>query len=139
MGVTVTEGTTWSWTYSTGCESWTDSAANGDGNQAADGNVTGKACAVPHLTGGHVISVDNNDAVLGWKDGPGVHYVLARTFGYGFTVNGSPHVGFTGGEKGYWSGLAAGHTYDIELIPAGANGQPLPGAVIGWINVVTTR
>jgi hypothetical protein len=93
----------------------------------------------PHLYGGHVISVDNNDAQIGWKDGPGVHYVLTRTFGYGFSLNGSPHLGFTGITTGYWWGLAAGHTYDIELIPAGSNRQPLPNAQVGWITIVTTR
>jgi hypothetical protein len=93
----------------------------------------------PHLYDGHVISVDNNDAQIGWKDGPGVHYVLTRTFGYGFSLNGSPHLGFTGITTGYWWGLAAGHTYDIELIPAGANRQPLPHAQVGWITIVTTR
>jgi hypothetical protein len=93
----------------------------------------------PYLYGGHVITVNNNDAQIGWKFGPGVHYVLTRTFGYGFSPNGSPHLGFSGGTIGYWSGLAAGHTYDIELIPAGANRQPLPHAQIGWINIVTTR
>ncbi|MGH3249389.1 MAG: hypothetical protein ACRDOI_24720 [Trebonia sp.] len=95
--------------------------------------------ARPHLYGGHVLTVNNNDAEIGWKDGPGVHYVLTRTFGYGFSLNGSPHLGFTGGTIGYWSGLAAGHTYDIELIPAGADRQPLPNAQVGWINIVTTR
>lgn len=93
----------------------------------------------PHLYGGHVITVNNNDAQIGWKDGPGVSYVLTRTFGYGFSVYGSPHIGFTGGTIGYWEGLAAGHTYDIELIPAGANRQPLPNAQVGWITIVTTR
>jgi hypothetical protein len=93
----------------------------------------------PHLYGGHVITVNNNDAQIGWKDGPGVHYVLTRTFGYGFSVYGSPHIGFTGGTIGYWEGLAAGHTYDIELIPAGANRQPLPNAQVGWITIFTTR
>jgi hypothetical protein len=93
----------------------------------------------PHLYGGHVITVNNNDAQIGWTDGPGVHYVLTRTFGYGFSPNGSPHLGFTGGTVGYWRGLAAGHTYDIELIPAGANRQPLPHAQVGWITIFTTR
>ncbi|MGH3637129.1 MAG: hypothetical protein ACRDTS_24205, partial [Mycobacterium sp.] len=88
----------------------------------------------PYLYDGHVITVSNNRAEIGWKDGPGVHYVLTRTFGYGFSPNGSPHIGFTGITTGYWAGLAAGHTYDIELIPAGANRQPLPNAQVGWIN-----
>ena len=34
----------------------------------------------------------------------------------------------TGITTGYWSGLAAGHTYDIEFIPADANRHPLPNA-----------
>jgi hypothetical protein len=38
-------GNDWSWTYKTGCESWTDSGVNGDGNLAADGNITGRLCA----------------------------------------------------------------------------------------------
>jgi hypothetical protein len=101
--------------------------------------VKPKPAPRPHLYGGHVISVDNNDAQIGWLDGPGVHYVLTRTFGYGFSLNGSPHLGFTGITTGYWYGLAAGHTYDIELIPAGADRQPLPNAQVGWITIVTTR
>jgi hypothetical protein len=56
-----------------------------------------------------------------------------------FSPNGSPHIGFTSITTGYWWGLAAGHTYDIELIPAGANRQPLPHAQVGWITIVTTR
>jgi hypothetical protein len=101
----------------------------------------------PHLYGGHVITVDNNDAEIGWHYGPGVTCALTRTFGYGFTVNGSPHQGFTcynpakdapGTDVGYWWGLAAGHGYDIQLIPAGTNRQPLPNAQTGWIYIHTT-
>jgi hypothetical protein len=103
--------------------------------------------ARPHLYGGHVITVNNNDAEIGWHYGPGVTCALTRTFGYGFTVNGSPHQGFTcynsskdapGTDVGYWSGLAAGHGYDIQLIPAGTNRQPLPNAQVGWIYIHTT-
>lgn len=101
----------------------------------------------PHLYNGHVITVNNNDAEIGWNYGPGVTCALTRTFGYGFTVNGSPHQGFTcynpatdapGTDTGYWSGLAAGHGYDIQLIPAGTNRQPLPNARTGWIYIHTT-
>jgi hypothetical protein len=103
--------------------------------------------ARPHLYGGHVITVNNNDAQIGWHYGPGVTCALTRTFGYGFTVNGSLHQGFTcfnashdapGTDTGYWSGLAAGHGYDIQLIPAGTNRQPLPNAQVGWIYIHTT-
>ena len=102
----------------------------------------------PHLYGGHVITVNNNDAEIGWHYGPGVTCALTRTFGYGFSLNGSPHIGFTCynpdkdapvTDTGYWSGLAAGHTYDIQLIPAGTNRHPLPHAQVGWITIVTTR
>jgi hypothetical protein len=101
----------------------------------------------PHLYGGHVITVNNNDAEIGWHYGPGVTCALTRTFGYGFTVYGSPHQGFTcynpakdapGTDIGYWNGLAAGHGYDIQLIPAGKNRQPLPNAQTGWIYIRTT-
>jgi hypothetical protein len=99
----------------------------------------------PHLYGGHVVYVNNNRAEIAWSESAGVHCVLTRTFGYGFSPNGSPHIGFTcdtghpGTDAGYWAGLAAGHGYDIQLIPAGANRQPLPGAVTGWIYIHTTR
>ena len=46
-GVTVTENSDWTWTYTTRCETWVDSAANGDGNLLADGNITGKSCTPP--------------------------------------------------------------------------------------------
>jgi hypothetical protein len=89
------------------------------------------------LYGGHVVTVDNNDAQLGWKFGGGAQYACARTFGFGMTVNGSPHLGFTSATTGYWSGLAAGHTYDIELFPC--NSMEQPTGPTGWINLVTTR
>jgi hypothetical protein len=103
----------------------------------------------PHLYNGHVITVNNNDAEIGWNFGPGVTCALTRTFGYGFSAaNGSPHQGFTcynpavnapGTDVGYWGGLAAGHGYDIQLIPAGTNRQPLPNAQTGWIYIHTTN
>jgi hypothetical protein len=112
-------------------------------------NVRGSAVRPvrPHLYNGHVIFVNNNDAQVGWNYGPGVTCALTRTFGYGFTVNGSPHQGFTcynptrnapGTDIGYWRGFAAGHGYDIQLIPAGTNRQPLPNAQTGWIYIRTT-
>jgi hypothetical protein len=99
----------------------------------------------PHLYGGHVVYVNNNRAEIAWNESAGVHCVLTRTFGYGFSPSGSPHIGFTcdtghpGTDAGYWAGLAAGHGYDIQLIPAGANRMPLPGAVTGWIYIHTTQ
>lgn len=100
----------------------------------------------PHLYGGHVITVNNNDAQVGWYYGPGVTCVLTRTFGPNMTAaNGEPHPGFTCYNKGglgigFWSGLAAGHTYAIEYIPASpVTRGALPNAQVGWITLVTTR
>jgi hypothetical protein len=148
-GVTVTEGSTWSWRYATQCEAWTDSAANGDGNHAGDGNITGRICPVPFVFGGHVITVNNNDATVGWSTSPAgwpspaSKCVEVREFGYGFTVNGSPHVGFTCAKVGYLSGMAAGHTYFLQVVPAVgtyASHHQIPGTdVHGGIDVVTTR
>jgi hypothetical protein len=36
-----------SWSYSTACESWTDSSTNNYGNNTNDGNITGKVCPPP--------------------------------------------------------------------------------------------
>jgi hypothetical protein len=83
------------------------------------------------LYGGHVIMVSNNRAELGWKFGGAAAYACARTFGYGMTVNGSPHLGFTSITTGYWRGLAAGHTYDIEFYPCSAD--RVRTGPVGWI------
>jgi hypothetical protein len=108
---------------------------------------------VPYVYAGHVITVDNNSATVGWSDStlgwPSAnHCVEVREFGYGFTVNGSPHVGFTcdngnpAQDVGYLSGLAAHHTYFLQVVPAvgtyGDNHQ-IPGTdAHGGIDVVTT-
>lgn len=45
-GVSVSGGA-YNWTYTSRCETWVDSSANGDGNLAGDGNITGKSCTPP--------------------------------------------------------------------------------------------
>jgi hypothetical protein len=55
--VTATLDNDWTWTYTRACEAWTDAAANGDGNLAGDGNITGKLCVPPP----HVYDVDVRD------------------------------------------------------------------------------
>jgi hypothetical protein len=108
---------------------------------------------VPYVYAGHVITVDNNSATVGWSDStlgwPSAnHCVEVREFGFGFTVNGSPHVGFTcdngnpAQDVGYLSGLAPHHTYFLQVVPAvgtyGDNHQ-IPGTdAHGGIDVVTT-
>lgn len=91
----------------------------------------------PYIYGGHIVSISNNDVVLGWHFGGGAKYACTQTFGYKMSVNGSPHLGFTGGTEGFWSGLAAGHTYDMKIYPCNAAHQQT--GPVGWINLVTTR
>jgi hypothetical protein len=109
----------------------------------------------PHLLHGHIISVSNNKAELGWTYagyGSLKECAITQTFGYKMTAaNGTAHKGFTCYNAatdgtmvphqgiGFWWGLVAGHTYDISFTPAYANGTPIPGARVGWINVVTTK
>lgn len=89
---------------------------------------------------------------------------LTETYGYGFSTGNQPikftfvpkgfamdknaHVGFTcynptklidqpSGDVGFWWGLAAHHTYDILVIPATPNRQPITGSPVGWVNIVT--
>jgi hypothetical protein len=110
----------------------------------------------PYVYGGHVVTVANNTAVVGWSEGPGVQCELVRIWGYGFSASdGSPHVGYTcdtghpGVNKGYLWGLAAGHTYFLQVIPSTvvgwgqrADARPLPGVVDArqsGIDLVTTR
>lgn len=102
--------------------------------------VTAAKVVRPYVADGHVISVDNNRAQVGWTYGPGVSCALVRIFGYGFTLNGSPHTGFTCSDIGYLEGLAAGHGYDLQVVPANpVTRQPLPNAAIGYVYVLTTR
>lgn len=100
------------------------------------------------VSGGHVVTVNNNDATFSWTgvtNGAKGNCVVTETFGYGMTNSaGSPHYGYTCGTTGYLTGLKAGHTYDVELIPAAANASfanriPDPNGQAGWITVVTTK
>lgn len=162
-GVTVTENSDWSWTYKTGCETWVDSAANGDGNTSNDGNITGKICAVPYVYAGHGITVNNNSASVGWSESqlgwpdPSAKCEQVWISGYGFGAwNGSnpgtAHVGYTCDRNGsntnvgYLWGLAAGHTYALRIVPSTtedwghrADATPIPGAHVGYVDVFTTR
>lgn len=159
-GVVVTGGA-YEWDYATACEKWTDSSANGDGNQVSDGNIAGRICATPppaHLPfvyGGHVVKEDNNTATVGWSESktgwpdPSSKCEEVQIFGYGFSPNGDPHIGFTCDHNGsstnlgYLRGLAAGHTYALRVQPAVGtygNHRPIPGTnATAHITVVTTR
>ena len=75
---------------------------------------------------------------------------MKSTIGFGFTVNGSPHIGFTcdngnpAQDVGFLEGLAPHHTYFLQVVPATGsygpgNNSPIPGTnPHGGIDVVTT-
>lgn len=59
------ENNDWTWTYKTPCgEQWTDSAANGGGDIAAAGNITGKdVCVTSHTGPGYVVNKNSGKAL----------------------------------------------------------------------------
>lgn len=138
-GVTVTEGSAWSWTYATACEKWTDSASNGDGNLPADGNITGKACAVPVLYDGQGVywlptreQVTFKQTLAGWDE-----FVIVGPGG----ING--HRGWVNGVKGlntaYYEGLEAHHGYTVLYVPVTGQGsnRQVPGTHVGAVYFVS--
>lgn len=156
--VTVNENSDWSWTYKTACETWVDSAANGSGNQANDGNITGKICVTPPVVHPYVlngkwtaraastaqVTWDNSDK--GWPSSNKCNEVYIT--GYGFGPIGDfadAHIGFTcdngaGHDTGYLRGLLPNHTYALRVVPAtGTYGshQPIPGGGAGYVDVFT--
>ena len=100
---------------------------------AAPNTVTGTATSGSTVTsstsGGHVVSRSNNDAVVAWTPhGPATQWRTTIT-GPG-PING--HVGTTSIPQASFSGLEAGHTYDVKV-------QPLPSGTPGTITLVTTK
>jgi len=110
---------------------------------------------IPYVYGGHVVTVNNNratvawsESVAGWPDAANKCEEV-QIFGYGFSVNGSPHIGFTcdhsgsNANQGFLTGLAAGHTYALRVQPAVGtygNHHPIPGTnANAHITVITTR
>lgn len=119
------------------------------------------AAPLPYVYAGHDITVNNNRATVGWSDSatgwPSKNEcVEVWISGYGFgawdpqnpTSPGTSHVGFTcnNGDQtanvGYLRGLAAGHNYALRIVPAVGvygNNHPIPGANVGYVDVLTTR
>jgi hypothetical protein len=130
-GVTVAEGNDWSWKYATACESWTDSAVNGDGNTANDGNITGKICPETILFDGHgtTVAPTRENVTFMLKGVPSE--VMFKITGPG-PING--HVGYVNAHEGLntgvYTGLEANHTYTSCYTPVlGGPGSttPAPG------------
>lgn len=101
------------------------------------GSVSGPKPPVPAnlpatTSGGHVVRVNNNDATVAWTGHNAVRYVTV-IHGPG-RING--HTGRTTVPQASFSGLEAGHTYDVTVTPYNAAGQ---AGRTGTITLVTTR
>lgn len=84
-----------------------------------------------YTSGGHVVSVSNNDAVVAWTGHNAVRYA-AYIQGPGFP----PKVPSTSGTtpQASFSGLQARHNYVVTVIPYNSAGKP---GVKGTISLVT--
>lgn len=94
---------------------------------SSTGSSSSASTATSTVSGGHVVSVNNNEAVVAWShSGPAAQWHLVIT-GPG-AING--HTATVGIPQGSYSGLEAGHTYDVQVTPW-ANGKAAgPSGVI---------
>jgi hypothetical protein len=141
--VTGTIQNTWKWTYKDACESWTDSAANNDGQSNSAGNITGRVCPVPVLYGGQAVyvaptreNVEFKQTIASWDKftivGPGA-------------ING--HQGWVNAKGGgvvnmaVYSGLEANHGYTVLYQPVVGQGssKAIPGTHQGYVYFVSNN
>lgn len=109
------------------------SGGSGSGGSSSGGSSSGgsTAAATATVSGGHMISHNNNDVVVGWTGHNAVKYKVTLTF-YG-SENGRTNT-ITGTTASY-SGLPSGHTGHVTVVPYNAAGQP---GVSGTIDISTT-
>lgn len=130
--VTGSIGDDWTWAYGDACQSWTDSAANGDGQGSADGNITGKACVFPYTYDGRPSYVAPTRESITFKENTGT-WVEFTIRGTG-PING--HHGWVDAQgggalnAGVYTGLEAGHGYGVTYTPVTGRGslQRIPGS-----------
>lgn len=91
--------------------------------------TTGNTTPAATVSGGHVVSVNNNEAVVGWTGTNAVKYKVVIN-GPGFNNKTTT----TTAKQGTFKGLQAGHDYVVTVTPYGSNGQ---AGTAGTINLVT--
>lgn len=118
---------------SSGGSSSGGSSSGSSSGGSSSGSGSGSAPATSRVYGGHVVSVNNNDAVLAWSaSGPANAWKVQLT-GPG-PLNGRTNtVPVT---RAVYSGLEAGHNYHITVQPM-LNGSP--DGTPGTIDFQTTR
>lgn len=127
-GVILTPGA-WSWSYSTACEQWTDSSGNGYGNLPADGNITGKYCAAPHVydvSTRYVAATRELFSFRSTQDG----YVKVLISGPGPISGHTWLIAVHGGalNSGVITGLTYHRDYTLIFTPATSSGHQVPGS-----------
>lgn len=116
LPVTVSSTTTTATSGDTGTTTGTTGTTTTTGTTGTTGTTVsggGGAAAAPTVSGGHVVSVSNNDAVVAWT-GTGASSWKVTITGPG-AING--HTATVGVPQATYSGLEAGHTYDVTVQP----------------------
>lgn len=129
---TATTGNTSTSTGSTSTGSTSTGSTSSSGSSTSSGSTGSTSSGSTTTTqtstvsGGHVVSVNNNDAVIAWShSGPATSWKVTRS-GPGGTVSNTVGI-----PQASYSGLSAGHTYDVYV-------QPLPSGQGGNITFKTT-
>jgi hypothetical protein len=101
---------------SSGAPAGNNSSSSGTSSSGGGGTTTATA---PSVTNGRIVSLGNNRATVAW-DGPGAtQWAVTRT-GPG-SPNGITNI--VNSPQAVYSGLAAGHNYEIRIQPL-VNGKP---------------
>lgn len=136
----------YSWTYTTmtgkdathtavACETWTDSSTNGDGNDATDGNVTGKQCPGQLIPPPPAVQGDLGDYVNAYGNGLDVfrqHYAAGNIVAGWTATQHDPATLWVRHDTGLKAGGNA--IYSIEATRSGghATGLCLSNPMGGW-------
>lgn len=107
----------------------TTTTGGGSGSTGSGGSPSTAGQA--STSGGRVVSVNNNDAVVAWTGHNASSYKVVIN-GPGFPNKTTTQTATTAS----FSGLQAGHDYVVTLTPYNSAGQ---AGVVGSINLVTTR
>jgi len=114
-------------TTATGAAGSTSGSSTSSGSSSSGGGGTSTATAAPTVSGGHVVSVNNNRAVVAWT-GSGASQWKVQIVGPG-AING--HTSTVGIPQASYSGLEAGHTYTVTVQPlVGGKPDGTPGQIV---------
>jgi len=132
-GYYTTSGT--SGTSSTGTSTTSTTSTSTSSSPSSTTSTGSTATVAPSISGGHANNVTNNTAVVAWT-GHGASSYKVTIIGPG-KINGFTNI--VPVPQATYSGLEAGHNYEVTVTPySGANGTGTPG-VSGVIHFLTTK